>query len=103
MTFSILMTACSSEKEAAKISDALLKKKLAACVKLSRVKSSYWWNGKITKNNETLLTILTAKKNSSKLMGFIKKAHSYKVPEIIEIRVSKGDKKYLRWASGVTE
>lgn len=100
---SLVMTTCATRKEALKISDMLLKKKLAACVKFSEVSSSYWWNGKISEGRETLLTIVTRKKNVRKIISAIKKVHSYEVPEIVEVPIRKGDKKYLRWVCDVTE
>jgi len=103
MTLSIVMTTYSGEKEAAKISDALLRMGLAACVKSSGVRSSYLWNGKIAKSSESLLMVMTTKKNVAGVMSFIKKTHSYKVPEIIEVQVKKGDKNYSRWVCDVTE
>lgn len=103
MMFSIVMTTCAGKKEADRISDALLERKLAACVKYSGVRSSYWWNGKVARSNESNLTILTTKKNVGKVMLLVKKMHSYKVPEIIEIPIKKGDKRYLEWVADVTE
>lgn len=103
MNFSIVMTTCANMKDAEKISNKLLNDRQAACVKFSEVKSSYWWNGKLTKSHETLLTILTTKKNVKKIMATIKRLHKYKVPEILEVPVRKGDKKYLRWVCDVTE
>lgn len=103
MKFSIVTTTCKNAREAGKISDLLLDKKLAACVKLSSVKSSYVWNGKKRKSSETMLTILTTKRNASRAMSAIKKMHSYKVPEIIEFDVRKGNKSYLEWVDDVTE
>lgn len=103
MKFSVVTTSCSSEREALKMADALLKKKLAACVKYSGAQSSFWWNGKVSKSKEFVLTAMTTKKNVPKVMQLIKKLHSYDVPEIIETDVKKGDKKYLEWVMDVTE
>lgn len=103
MTFSIVMTACKSESEASKIADSILKKRLAACVKFSPVKSTYWWKGRLERSREVALTIVTVKKNSRKVMDQIRRVHSYETPEIVEVPVLKGDKKYLRWVCDVTE
>lgn len=103
MRVSIITTTCANGAEAKKTSDVILKKRLAACIKFSSVESSYWWNGKITRSKETLLTILAPKKNSEKIMGAIRKIHTYDTPEIIETDVKRGDKKYMRWVCEVTE
>lgn len=102
MTFSIVMTTCANTRDAGKISDMLLRQRSAACVKFSEVSSSYWWNGKVKKSHETLLTILTQKKNVAKVMATIKRLHKYETPEIIEVPIRRGDKKYFRWVCDVT-
>lgn len=100
---SLIITAYPSKKEAKRASDILLEKKLAACVKLSEVKSSYWWKGKIVKGDETLVTIVTTKKNVGRVVSAIKREHPYTVPEIIEIPVNTKNKKYLEWVCDVTK
>ena len=103
MTYSIVTTTTSKKKEADSISNLLLNKKLAACVKLSKVDSSYIWNNKIKKSKENIVTIIAKKKNVDRIMSEIKKVHSYDVPEIIETPIKQGNKEYLRWVSDVTE
>ena len=103
MTYSIVTTTTSKKKEANDISQVLLKKKLAACVKLSKVDSSYIWQNKVQKSKENLLTIVTKKNNVKKIISEIKKVHSYDVPEIIETPIVQGNKEYLRWISNVTK
>lgn len=100
---SLIITAYPSRRETRRASDSFLKKKLAACVKLSEVESSYWWKGKIVKDNETLVTIVTTKKNVGRVVSAIKREHPYTVPEIIEIPVNTKNKKYLEWACDVTK
>jgi uncharacterized protein involved in tolerance to divalent cations len=94
---SIVMTACETKEEAKKISGILLKKRLAACVKLSRVSSSYIWRGKIERQNEILITVITKKSKIKNVMKEIKKNHSYEAPEIIEIPTGKINPEYSKW------
>lgn len=85
-------------KEAEKITNNLLKKKLAACVNIiPAVHSKYWWKGKIEVAKESLMVIKTREKLIGKLIKEIKKIHSYTVPEIIALPVIKGNPDYLRW------
>ncbi len=100
---SLVITTYPAEREAEKIADILLKKKMAACIKLQKVKSSYWWKGKLVKENETIVTIITARKNVKKIVSTIKSKHSCEVPEIIEIPVNVKNKDYLEWACNVTK
>lgn len=103
MSHSLVTTSCSGPKEARKIMEALLRKKLSACVKMSAVSSSHWWNGKVERSGEVSVSAITTKANVDRVMAEIKKIHSYDVPEIIVTPITKGDKRYLRWVDEVTE
>lgn len=81
----------------------LLKNKLVACVnKIKDIKSFYWWENKICKDEETLLIIKTKKKLFSKIIKEIKKLHPYQVPEIISFEIYQGNKEYLEWIENTT-
>ncbi len=88
----------SSKKEAVKITEALIKAKLAACVNLWSIDSIYRWQGKIEKAKECAAMIKTSKKNFKAMERFILQNHSYKVPCIIEIpsgRVNRSFEDYI--------
>ncbi len=102
MKLSIILCACKNEREAKKIAEKLLESKLAACVSITKVKSLYWWKGRITKNNEAMMIIKTKKNLVRKIMSAIKRIHSYKTPEIIELDVEKTNKEYAKWLEDVT-
>ncbi|MBS9782329.1 MAG: divalent-cation tolerance protein CutA [Arcobacter sp.] len=90
----IVQTTCSSKKEATKIAKVLIKKKLAACIQINKIKSFYKWEEKFCKDKEILLSIKTKKKNFSKIKSIIKKIHSYEVPEIISFKIYDISQKY---------
>ncbi|MFY4782934.1 divalent-cation tolerance protein CutA [Aliarcobacter butzleri] len=93
----IIQTTCSSEKEAENIAKILIEKKFAACVQLSQIKSFYNWDNQFCSDKETLLNIKTRKKHFKKIKSKIKELHSYDVPEIIQLDISKSSKKYLKF------
>lgn len=95
---------CTSKpNEAKKIASTLVKERLAACVNIvPSVNSVYRWKGKIVKNNEALMIIKTRSSAFGKLERRIESMHSYSVPEIIELKIKKGNKNYLRWISEST-
>jgi periplasmic divalent cation tolerance protein len=89
---------CSSPAEARKIAGAILGKKLAACVNvLPGVESHYRWRGRLERSRECLLVIKTTRARTAALMRLVKSVHSYEVPEIIFVPVSKGEAKYMKW------
>ncbi len=94
----VVFVTVKSKKEAKKITDILLKNKLAACVNaVPGLASAYWWKGKIERAKELLLIIKTKKALFEKLTLEVKKVHSYEVPEIISLPLTGGNSKYLKW------
>ncbi|MFW3411974.1 divalent-cation tolerance protein CutA [Aliarcobacter butzleri] len=93
----IIQTACSSEEEAENIAKILIEEKFAACIQLSQIKSFYNWDNQFCSDKETLLNIKTRKKHFKKIKSKIKELHSYDVPEIIQLDISKSSKKYLKF------
>ncbi|MCT7557014.1 divalent-cation tolerance protein CutA [Aliarcobacter butzleri] len=93
----IIQTTCSSEEEAQNIAKILIEEKFAACIQLSQIKSFYNWDNQFCSDKETLLNIKTRKKHFKKIKSKIKELHSYDVPEIIQLDISKSSKKYLKF------
>jgi periplasmic divalent cation tolerance protein len=87
-----------SEKEGEKITSALLKEKLAACVNMiGGMKSFFRWKGQITFEDEILLIAKTKDVLFENLKKRVLELHSYEVPEIIAISILAGSEKYLDW------
>ena len=92
------LVTCSTRSEARKLADAVLSKKLAACVNvLDGVESHYWWRGKREQAKEYLLLIKTIQSNAGGVIKSIKADHSYEVPEVIFLPIVKGESNYLKW------
>ncbi len=94
---------CKNKKEAEKIANALLEKKLIACANIvGKIDSVYQWNGKIEKSKEALLLLKTRKNFAKKIISETGKIHSYKVPCIEFIEVSKANKGFQKWVESET-
>ncbi len=93
----MIQTTCSSNKEAKKIAKILIKKNLAACIQITKVTSIYQWENNLCVDKERLLFIKTKKENFKKIERKIKENHSYDLPEIIEIKITKASKDYLKF------
>ena len=86
------------------IAEKIIEGRLAACVTLSApVQSLYWWQGKITQDQEHTLFIKTKKEAYRKLEEKIRQIHPYDIPEIIALPVCAGSKDYLSWIDGETQ
>lgn len=93
----LILVTFPNKAEAVKIGDAILDKKLAACWNLFPVDSNYRWKGKIARDKELLMIIKTKDANFKKVEEFIKKNHSYEIPEIVSIKAKDVTKPYLGW------
>jgi len=98
MSYLVVFIIVPNQKGAEKITLALLREKLAACVTVvPGVKSFYWWQKRIEKSSEVLLIVKTLKSKLPQLIKNVKKMHSYQVPEIIALPIINGEQKYLKW------
>jgi len=99
--FVAILVTCSSRKEATRIVDALLRKRLVACGNvIAGVESKFWWKGKIDKAREVIVILKTVRANFGKAAKEVKRLHSYEVPEIIAIPIIAGSEEYLEWVKG---
>ena len=99
----VVMVTTSNQDEAAKIAEHVVRARLAACASIiPTVRSTYWWEGKIMNDQESLVLIKTTSGNYPSLQAAIQELHSYKVPEIIAIPVVEGLPPYLEWVNRET-
>ncbi len=76
----------------------LVENRLATCVNVvQKVKSIYWWQGRIEEDAEALLIVKTSAEKMEELIARVKEVHPYTVPEIISMKIEEGNPDYLRW------
>ncbi len=97
MEYCIILTTCPDETEADKLASKLIKEKLAACVQLTPIKSYYTWKNEQHIDPEIKLVIKTRSKLYESVEQFIKKHHSYDVPQIVQVIINEGSDQYLDW------
>ena len=101
--YSVVFMTASSHEEAENIAENLVSHKLAACVNiLPNMKSFYWWDDKVCKDDELLLVAKIKTSLFKDLEKAVKKLHSYDVPEIILLPIENGSNTYLQWMEKVT-
>jgi periplasmic divalent cation tolerance protein len=89
------------EAEAQGLAEVLVREKKAACVNVvPRVRSTYWWQGEIESDDESLLIIKTRLSLLDGLIEAVKETHSYEVPEVIALPILGGNQDYLDWIGG---
>jgi len=93
----IIVSTFPSKQSVTSIAKLLVKKKLVACVNITKISSVYTWEEKIENRDEYLALFKTTKKNQSVLKKELKKLHPYDVPEIVEINVESINQSYMKW------
>jgi len=94
----LVLTTAGSRDEARRIAEALLERKLAACVNIvSRVQSIYRWKGKTEESEEWLLLIKTTAALFEHVRDTIRELHSYELPECLCLVVEDGSEQCLNW------
>jgi periplasmic divalent cation tolerance protein len=80
------------------IAEALVTKRLAACVNVvPQVHSVYRWEGEVTHDDESLLIVKTAPAAVPSIEDELHRIHPYDTFELIALDVTAGTARYLRW------
>ncbi len=96
-------TTIDSQEGAQKIANAIVSRRLAACVQISgTITSTYWWQGKMEQAEEWVCTAKTRSELYNELEQAIREVHTYDVPEILAVDVVAGNTDYLKWVSQET-
>jgi len=94
----LVVTTFEEIDEAKQFAQLAVEEKLAACAQVcAPCESVYRWNGQIQKSVEYPVQLKTDDKHLNVLQAFIKAKHSYKVPEIITIKISDIHPEYFAW------
>lgn len=94
----LVFATAGSADEARRIAQALVERKLAACVNMvPGVTSIYRWKGQVEEAAEWLLLIKTTETLFPRVREAIRELHSYELPECISISVEDGLPEYLSW------
>jgi len=93
-----VVTTTSSREEADKIAQALVIRKLAACVQVSGpIASTYRWQGQLESSQEWMCVAKTRQSHYAAVEHAIRELHSYELPEILAFAVTEGSPGYLEW------
>jgi periplasmic divalent cation tolerance protein len=96
--FILILSAVSSKEEARRIGSSLVDEKLAACVQIvAGLESIYVWKGKLCNEPEWLLLIKSRADLFDAAAARIRSLHSYDIPEIVAIHITRGSADYLGW------
>lgn len=101
--FGLVLTTVASDEEARRLAAELLEQRLAACVQILPIQSTYRWKGAVHVEAETLLLIKTSAALYPEVEAFLRAKHSYETPEIVWIPIAAGFAGYLQWLGAETK
>ncbi|MGO9209626.1 MAG: divalent-cation tolerance protein CutA [Terriglobales bacterium] len=94
----IVLSTAGSAEEAQKIAQALVERRLAACVNIvGPIQSVYRWKGAVESAPEHLLIIKTTAAAFPRVRDAIRELHSYELPECVMLSIEAGSEEYLKW------
>lgn len=103
MTALACLCTCPDAATAARIAEALVEDRLAACVNvLPGVDSVYRWQGRVERASEVLLIIKSTRACLPALTARVVELHPYELPELIAVDIAGGLPGYLAWIADGT-
>ena len=103
MTALLVVTNLPDRAAAEKLADALVAKRLAACINiLAPCRSVYRWQGAVQHEQEHPVLIKTTREAYAALEIEIRALHPYELPEIVAVPIERGLPAYLEWVAAET-
>jgi len=91
-------TTTAEKQDAEALAQAVLERRLGACVQLSGpIESRYWWNNRLETAAEWMLIIKTCRDLYKPLEKLLLELHPYDQPEIIATPIVEVSAGYLKW------
>ena len=104
MSTLLVLTNLPDRAAAERLADALIEKRVAACVNiLAPCRSVYRWKGAVQHDEEHPVLIKTTAERYPALETAIRAVHPYELPEIIAVPIERGLPAYLAWVDTETK
>jgi periplasmic divalent cation tolerance protein len=95
--YGMILTTVGSREAAVVMAQALVEKRLAACVNYFPVESVYRWQDTVQQDPEWQLLIKTDLALLEVLEAEIRALHPYELPELMVLPIQGGSAAYLEW------
>jgi periplasmic divalent cation tolerance protein len=104
MSTLLVLTNLPDRAAAERLADALIEKRVAACVNiLAPCRSVYRWKGAVQHDEEHPVLITTTAERYPALETAIRAVHPNELPEIIAVPIERGLPAYLAWVDVETK
>jgi periplasmic divalent cation tolerance protein len=100
MSALLVLTNLPDRAAAEKLADALIEKRVAACINiLAPCRSVYRWQGAVQHDEEHPVLIKSTRAAYPALEAHIRALHPYELPEIVAVPIERGLPAYLDWVA----
>jgi periplasmic divalent cation tolerance protein len=96
-SYCMVITTAGSQEEGERLAAKLVEEQLAACVQMTKITSTYAWQGVVHKEPEWLLLIKTRVDLYEQVEEALSTHHSYETPEIVQVPIMQGLASYFGW------
>ena len=104
MSTLLVLTNLPDRAAAERLADALVEKRVAACINiLAPCRSVYRWKGAVQHDEEHPVLIKTTAERYPELERAVRAEHPYELPEIIAVPIERGLPAYLDWVAAETK
>ncbi len=93
----IILSTFPSEESIVDVANNVVGRRLCACVNFTKIRSIYFWRGRMEDQLEFIALFKTTPRSTRRLKAEIARLHPYKVPEIVELKMGRVSKPYLSW------
>ena len=103
MSALLVLTNLPDRTAAERLADALVEKRVAACINiLAPCRSVFRWQGAVQHDEEHPVLIKTTREAYAALEAEIRAHHPYELPEIVALPIERGLPAYLDWVADET-
>jgi periplasmic divalent cation tolerance protein len=99
MNIIAVLTTIDSAERARAMAEALVERRLAACVQISAIDSVYEWQGAIQNDREYRLMAKTLASRYAEIEAAIRELHTYELPAIYAIEATEAFAPYADWVA----
>lgn len=95
-----VFTTVATREQADALARAAIAQRLAACVQVEAIHSTYRWQGEVVSEPEQRLMFKTRRDRYAALEALLREQHPYKLPAIFALPVAEASADYAAWVAG---
>ena len=98
----LVVTTVATADQAQALAREMVERRLAACVQVSAIRSTYRWQGAVCDDDEQRLLFKTMPERVDALLAAIRERHPYELPALHVLPTVQADAAYVDWVDQST-